>query len=195
MRSKPAGRVGREHGRLRVEAERAADERADAVRQRAQGRADAAVDVEPDEPDARRELLPLGQARSGPAEDRQLMAVARQRRRRSQESRIVLEDVGRDDRHAHGRTRQGIDDSFDEGSEPTPTRPDRQRSVRLGQSPVRRADAPPGGPARAAPSQRSRRTTMRASAMIRRDILLSPTWRSVNTMGTSATRAPARLAR
>ena len=44
-------------------------------------------------------------------------------------------------------------------------------------------------------SQRSRRTTMSASTMIFRDIFDRPTRRSWNVIGTSVTRAPARLAR
>jgi hypothetical protein len=44
-------------------------------------------------------------------------------------------------------------------------------------------------------SQRSRRTTMSASTMILRDILDRPTRRSWKVIGTSVTRAPARLAR
>ena len=49
------------------------------------------------------------------------------------------------------------------------------------------------GPRPRSSSQRSCSTTRSASPMMPRDILLTPTRRSVNTMGTSTTRAPARL--
>ena len=70
-RSSPTGASGRSTVARGRAGERAADEGAHAVRQGAEGRADTAVDVESDQPHAGCELLALGRARSGPAEDRQ----------------------------------------------------------------------------------------------------------------------------
>ncbi len=91
------GRIGRQDLGVVVEPDEPADAATQAHRQRLQGIADAAIDIEACELHAWCQLFLDRQARRSPAQDAQSMAIGRQRGGGSQEARIELEGVGGDD--------------------------------------------------------------------------------------------------